>query len=195
MFKDMVVTHLFQILGFMAMEPPTALESVSISREENTGLPVAAPARRDRRWSPRPVRRLPRPRGSSARLSDRDLRFPSNAKSMIGAWAGVPFYLQAPARSFAGASASSPSRSASPPSQCSPKGLRRGHPGGLDDPDLRLNGTTPPQALPVLLRQEAPAAGAPKLEKLSSAVRCRGSRCSRTPDVSSRPTNDSSTTP
>jgi glucose-6-phosphate 1-dehydrogenase len=34
-FKDMVVTHLFQILAFMAMEPPTALESVSISEEKN----------------------------------------------------------------------------------------------------------------------------------------------------------------
>jgi glucose-6-phosphate 1-dehydrogenase len=34
-FKDMVVTHLFQILGFMAMEPPTALESRAISEEKN----------------------------------------------------------------------------------------------------------------------------------------------------------------
>jgi glucose-6-phosphate 1-dehydrogenase len=34
-FKDMVVTHLFQILGFMAMEPPTALEPVSINEEKN----------------------------------------------------------------------------------------------------------------------------------------------------------------
>ena len=34
-FKDMVVTHLFQILGFMAMEPPTALEPGAISEEKN----------------------------------------------------------------------------------------------------------------------------------------------------------------
>ena len=34
-FRDMVVTHLFQILGFMAMEPPTALEPKSISEEKN----------------------------------------------------------------------------------------------------------------------------------------------------------------
>jgi glucose-6-phosphate 1-dehydrogenase len=34
-FKDMVVTHLFQILAFMAMEPPTALEPVAISEEKN----------------------------------------------------------------------------------------------------------------------------------------------------------------
>jgi len=34
-YRDMVVTHLFQILGFMAMEPPTALEPASISEEKN----------------------------------------------------------------------------------------------------------------------------------------------------------------
>ena len=34
-FRDMVVTHLFQILGFMAMEPPTALEPGPIGEEKN----------------------------------------------------------------------------------------------------------------------------------------------------------------
>ncbi len=34
-YRDMVVTHLFQILGFMAMEPPTALEPAPISEEKN----------------------------------------------------------------------------------------------------------------------------------------------------------------
>jgi glucose-6-phosphate 1-dehydrogenase len=34
-FRDMVVTHLFQILGFVAMEPPTALEPKPISEEKN----------------------------------------------------------------------------------------------------------------------------------------------------------------
>jgi glucose-6-phosphate 1-dehydrogenase len=34
-FSDMVVTHLFQILAFVAMEPPTALESTAISEEKN----------------------------------------------------------------------------------------------------------------------------------------------------------------
>ena len=33
--EDMVVTHLFQILAFMAMEPPTALEPQPISEEKN----------------------------------------------------------------------------------------------------------------------------------------------------------------
>ena len=34
-FRDMVVTHLFQILAFVAMEPPTALEPRAISEEKN----------------------------------------------------------------------------------------------------------------------------------------------------------------
>jgi glucose-6-phosphate 1-dehydrogenase len=34
-FRDMVVTHLFQILGFMAMEPPTSLEPDPINEEKN----------------------------------------------------------------------------------------------------------------------------------------------------------------
>ena len=34
-YRDMVVTHLFQILAFMAMEPPTALEPAPISEEKN----------------------------------------------------------------------------------------------------------------------------------------------------------------
>ncbi|HEY7947912.1 MAG TPA: glucose-6-phosphate dehydrogenase (NADP(+)), partial [Acidimicrobiales bacterium] len=34
-FRDMVVTHLFQILAFVAMEPPTALEPRAINEEKN----------------------------------------------------------------------------------------------------------------------------------------------------------------
>jgi glucose-6-phosphate 1-dehydrogenase len=34
-YRDMVVTHLFQILGFMAMEPPTALDPAPIGEEKN----------------------------------------------------------------------------------------------------------------------------------------------------------------
>jgi glucose-6-phosphate 1-dehydrogenase len=34
-FRDMVVTHLFQILAFMAMEPPTELAPAPISEEKN----------------------------------------------------------------------------------------------------------------------------------------------------------------
>src|SRR5262249_61899589 len=34
-FRDMVVTHLFQILAFVAMEAPTSLEPTPISEEKN----------------------------------------------------------------------------------------------------------------------------------------------------------------
>jgi glucose-6-phosphate 1-dehydrogenase len=34
-YRDMVVTHLFQVLGFLAMEPPTALEPDAITIEKN----------------------------------------------------------------------------------------------------------------------------------------------------------------
>jgi glucose-6-phosphate 1-dehydrogenase len=34
-FRDMVVTHVFQILAFVAMEPPTALEPRAINEEKN----------------------------------------------------------------------------------------------------------------------------------------------------------------
>ena len=37
--RDMV-THLFQVMAFVAMEPPTALEPMAIS-EKNKGVPVA----------------------------------------------------------------------------------------------------------------------------------------------------------
>src|SRR6202051_4584762 len=37
-FKDLVVTHLFQILAFMAMEPPTALDPAPISEEKTKVL-------------------------------------------------------------------------------------------------------------------------------------------------------------
>ena len=45
-YKDMVVTHLMQVMAFVAMEPPTALEPRAISEEKNkvfrSLLPVAA---------------------------------------------------------------------------------------------------------------------------------------------------------
>ena len=34
-FRDMVVTHLFQVLGFVAMEPPTSLDAKALRVEKN----------------------------------------------------------------------------------------------------------------------------------------------------------------
>lgn len=44
-YRDMVVTHLFQILGFMAMEPPTSLEPQPISEEKNKVFRSMLPVR------------------------------------------------------------------------------------------------------------------------------------------------------
>ena len=59
-YKDMVVTHLFQVLAFVAMEPPTALEPRAISEEKNKVFRSLLPIRAERR-GPRPVRGLHRP--------------------------------------------------------------------------------------------------------------------------------------
>ncbi len=46
-FRDMVVTHLFQVLGFVAMEPPTSLEAKALGAEREKvfeAMPPLAPA-------------------------------------------------------------------------------------------------------------------------------------------------------
>ena len=70
-FRDMLVTHLFQLLGFVAMEPPTSLEPkpLGIEREKvfDSMLPLQPRGRR-----PRPVRRLPRRGRGGPELRHRD---------------------------------------------------------------------------------------------------------------------------
>ena len=70
-FRDMVVTHLFQILAFIAMEPPTALEPHR-SATRRTRSSVAAADRADARRAGS-VRGLPRAR-SRDRLGHRNVR-------------------------------------------------------------------------------------------------------------------------
>ena len=74
-FRDMVVTHLFQVLGFVAMEPPTALAPGSIAEEKRQGLPVAAAARPAAR-RPRAIRGISVRGGRGRRLGDGDVRRP-----------------------------------------------------------------------------------------------------------------------
>ena len=73
-YKDMVVTHLFQVMAFVVMEPPTALEPRAISEEKNkvfrSMLPVEvfgrgarAVQRLSRNW--KVWQRIPTPRRSS----------------------------------------------------------------------------------------------------------------------------------
>jgi len=91
-FRDMVVTHLFQILAFVAMEPPTALEPAPISEEKNKvfrGLSVIDP------------RNVVRGQYAGYR-SEEGVDPESDTETFIALkcaidnwrWAGVPFFLR-----------------------------------------------------------------------------------------------------
>ncbi|MGC8464105.1 MAG: glucose-6-phosphate dehydrogenase [Acidimicrobiales bacterium] len=100
-FRDMVVTHLFQILAFMAMEPPTALEPKAISEEKNKVF---------RSMRSLDVRQVVR--GQYAGYLDLDGVAPgSDTETFIALrceidnwrWAGVPFFLRTGKRMAEGA--------------------------------------------------------------------------------------------
>jgi glucose-6-phosphate 1-dehydrogenase len=91
-FRDMVVTHLFQIVAFMAMEPPTALEPAPISEEKNKVF-----------RSMLPIRPTDVVRGQyTGYLQEEGVGAESDTETFIALkcsidnwrWAGVPFYLR-----------------------------------------------------------------------------------------------------
>ena len=91
-FRDMVVTHLFQILAFMAMEPPTSLEPVPISEEKNKVF-----------RSMLPIQPTDVVRGQyTGYRAEEGVNPDSETETFIalkgsidnGRWAGVPFYLR-----------------------------------------------------------------------------------------------------
>ena len=91
-YRDMVVTHLFQILGFMAMEPPTALEPAPISEEKNKVF-----------RSMRPIQPQDVVRGQyTGYRSEPGVDPESDTETFIALkcgidnwrWAGVPFFLR-----------------------------------------------------------------------------------------------------
>ena len=91
-YRDMVVTHLFQILAFMAMEPPTALEPAPISEEKNKVFRSMLPI------EPKDV-----VRGQYTGYRSEDGVDPeSDTETFIAVkcaidnwrWAGVPFFLR-----------------------------------------------------------------------------------------------------
>jgi glucose-6-phosphate 1-dehydrogenase len=91
-FRDMVVTHLFQILAFTAMEPPTALEPAPISEEKNKVFRSMLPL------DPRDV-----VRGQYVGYrSEPGVDPESDTETFVALrcgidnwrWAGVPFYLR-----------------------------------------------------------------------------------------------------
>jgi glucose-6-phosphate 1-dehydrogenase len=91
-FRDMVVTHLFQILAFTAMEPPTSLEPTPISEEKNKVFRSMVPLR------PMDVVRAQYVGYRTEPGVDPD----SDTETFIALrcfidnwrWAGVPFYLR-----------------------------------------------------------------------------------------------------
>jgi glucose-6-phosphate 1-dehydrogenase len=91
-YRDMVVTHLFQILAFMAMEPPTSLEPKSISEEKHKVF-----------RSMRPIETADVVRGQYLGYrAEEGVSAESNTETFIALkcsidnwrWAGVPFYLR-----------------------------------------------------------------------------------------------------
>ncbi len=91
-YRDMVVTHLFQILGFMAMEAPTSLEPTPISEEKNKVFRSMLPI------EPADVVRgqYTGYRSEQGVSSDSDTETFIALKCFIDnwRWAGVPFYLR-----------------------------------------------------------------------------------------------------
>ena len=91
-YRDMVVTHLFQVLAFTAMEPPTALEPSSISEEKNKVFRSMMPI------NPHDV-----VRGQYVGYRDEPgVAHDSQTETFVALkcyidnwrWAGVPFYLR-----------------------------------------------------------------------------------------------------
>ncbi|WP_029113089.1 glucose-6-phosphate dehydrogenase [Mycobacterium sp. URHB0044] len=91
-FKDMVVTHLFQVMAFVVMEPPTALEPRAISEEKNKVF-----------RSMLPVHSNDVVRGQYAGYRDEEgVARDSDTETFIALkvgidnwrWAGVPIYLR-----------------------------------------------------------------------------------------------------
>ncbi|MCU1392272.1 MAG: zwf, partial [Ilumatobacteraceae bacterium] len=100
-YRDMVVTHLFQVLAFTAMEPPTALEPRAISEEKNKVFRSMLPI------EPHDV-----VRGQYIGYRDIEgVRHDSETETFIALkcyvdnwrWAGVPFYLRTGKRLAEGA--------------------------------------------------------------------------------------------
>jgi glucose-6-phosphate 1-dehydrogenase len=91
-FRDMIVTHLFQVLGFVAMEPPTSLEPKALGLEREKVFDSMPPL------SPRDV-----VRGQYAGYREEDgVAADSDTETFVAIrafvdnwrWEGVPFYLR-----------------------------------------------------------------------------------------------------
>ena len=91
-YRDMVVTHLFQVLGFVAMEPPTSLEATALATEKTKVFDAMPPLR------PADV-----VRGQYDGYRDEEgVKSDSETETFVAVraevdnwrWAGVPFFLR-----------------------------------------------------------------------------------------------------
>jgi glucose-6-phosphate 1-dehydrogenase len=100
-YRDMVVTHLFQVLAFMAMEPPTALEPRAISEEKNKVFRSMSPILPSDVVRGQYTGYLEEP-GVSPH-SDTETFVALRCEIDNWRWAGVPFYLRTGKRMAEGA--------------------------------------------------------------------------------------------
>ena len=98
-YRDMVVTHLFQILGFVAMEAPTAPFTPRHQRREGQGVPQHA-AHSSRGRGARPVHRISQRGGRLTRIGHRDLHRAQvlDRQLALGRRAVLSAHRQAPGR-------------------------------------------------------------------------------------------------
>jgi len=91
-FRDMIVTHLFQVLGFVAMEPPTSLEPKPLGIEREKVFEAMPPLR------PENVVRgqYEGYRDEDGVAADSDTETFVAVKALVDnwRWEGVPFYLR-----------------------------------------------------------------------------------------------------
>jgi glucose-6-phosphate 1-dehydrogenase len=100
-YKDMVVTHLFQVLAFMAMEPPTALEPRAISEEKNKVFRSMLPITPDHVVRGQYLGYRDEP--GVAHDSETDTFIALKCEIDNWRWAGVPFFLRTGKRMAEGA--------------------------------------------------------------------------------------------
>ena len=91
-FRDMIVTHLFQVLGFVAMEPPTSLESKALGLEREKVFDSMAPLRAEN--VVRGQYAGYREEEGVAAGSDTETFVALKAFIDNWRWEGVPFYLR-----------------------------------------------------------------------------------------------------
>ncbi|MFV0435125.1 MAG: glucose-6-phosphate dehydrogenase [Leucobacter sp.] len=91
-YRDMVVTHLFQVMAFVAMEPPTALEPRAISEEKNKVFRSLEPIRPEDTVRGQYIGYRDEPGVHPE--SDTETFIALKARIDNWRWAGVPFYLR-----------------------------------------------------------------------------------------------------